>query len=179
MTDYIQQYKQYHEDLRKYPGNNLEPQLPHILQLIQETHSTSLLDYGCGKGYQYKNGRLPYGFEPALYDPAVPEHDTLPEGQFHGVISTDVMEHIPEEQIPHVFKQISEYATRFVFLAIATDLAIAKLPNGENAHCTIKPLDWWVDTWKDVSSNKDLIVHIKTYGQYEGYARFIEGQRIV
>jgi hypothetical protein len=89
------------------------------------------------------------------------------------------MEHIPEEQIPHVFKQISQSATRFVFLAIATDLAIALLPNGENAHCTIKPLDWWVDTWKDVSSNKDLIVHIKTYGQYEGYARFIEGQRIV
>jgi len=26
-----------------------------------------------------------------------------------------------------------------------------------------------------VSSNKDLIVHIKTYGQYEGYANFIEG----
>ena len=85
----------------------------------------------------------------------------------------------PGEQSTHVFKQTSDHATRFVFLAIATDLAIALLPNGENAHCTIKPLDWWVDTWKDVSSNKDLIVHIKTYGQHEGYARFIEGQRIV
>ena len=167
VTNYIQQYKEYHKDYRKYPGNNLEPQLHHILQLMQETESTTLLDYGCGKGYQYHNNRLP--ISPTLYDPAVPEHENKPKGQFHGVISTDVMEHIPEEQISDVFREISQYATRFVFLAIATDLAIATLPNGENAHCTIKPLDWWVDTWWHSAVRDDIQVHIKTYGQYEGY----------
>jgi len=167
MTDYIEQYKEYHKDYTKYPGDNLAPQLHHILELIQITQSTTLLDYGCGKGKQWTNNVLPV--TPTLYDPAVPEHENKPTGTFQGVISTDVMEHIPEEQIPQVFQEISQYATRFVFLAIATDPAIAVLPNGENAHCTLKPLEWWVDTWKEHTTNKELQVHIKTYGQYKGY----------
>ena len=167
MTDYIAQYKEYHKDNKKYRGDNLAPQIHHILELIQMTQSTTLLDYGCGKGNQWTNNVLPV--TPTLYDPAVPEHENKPNGQFDGVISTDVMEHIPEEQIPQVFQEISQYATRFVFLAIATDPAIAVLPNGENAHCTLKPLEWWVDTWKEHTTNKDLQVHIKTYGQYRGY----------
>ena len=167
MTDYIAQYKEYHRDNKKYRGDNLAPQIHHILELIQMTQSTTLLDYGCGKGNQWTNNILPV--TPTLYDPAVPEHENKPNGQFDGVISTDVMEHIPEEQIPQVFQEISQYATRFVFLAIATDPAIAVLPNGENAHCTLKPLEWWVDTWKEHTTNKDLQVHIKTYGQYRGY----------
>ena len=167
MTDYIAQYKEYHKDNKKYRGDNLAPQIHHILELIQMTQSTTLLDYGCGKGNQWTNNILPV--TPTLYDPAVPEHENKPNGQFDGVISTDVMEHIPEEQIPQVFQEISQYATRFAFLAIATDPAIAVLPNGENAHCTLKPLEWWVDTWKEHTTNKDLQVHIKTYGQYRGY----------
>jgi len=167
MTDYIAQYKEYHRDKKKYRGDNLAPQIHHILELIQMTQATTLLDYGCGKGKQWTNNILPV--TPTLYDPAVPEHENKPNGQFDGVISTDVMEHIPEEQIPQVFQEISQYATRFVFLAIATDPAIAVLPNGENAHCTLKPLEWWVDTWKEHTTNRDLQVHIKTYGQYKGY----------
>jgi len=167
MTDYIAQYKEYHKDNKKYRGDNLAPQIHHILELIQMTQSTTLLDYGCGKGNQWTNNILPV--TPTLYDPAVPEHENKPTGTFDGVISTDVMEHIPEEQIPQIFQEISQYATRFVFLAIATDPAIAVLPNGENAHCTLKPLEWWVDTWKEHTTNKDLQVHIKTYGQYRGY----------
>jgi len=167
MTDYIEQYKEYHKDYTKYPGDNLAPQLHHILELIQITQSTTLLDYGCGKGNQWINNILPV--KPTLYDPAVPQYENKPKGQFDGVISTDVMEHIPEEQISQVFREISTYATRFVFLCIATNPAIAVLPNGENAHCTLKPLEWWVDTWKEHTTNKDLQVHIKTYGQYRGY----------
>ena len=168
MTDYIEQYKQYHQNNNHYQGDNLAPQLPHILELIQTTQSTTLLDYGCGKGNQWTNNILPVS-TPTLYDPAVPEHEKKPKGTYHGVISTDVMEHIPEGQIPQVFQEISKYATRFVFLAIATDPAIAILPNGENAHCTIKPLDWWVDEWWRCAVKDDITVHIKTYGQYEGY----------
>ena len=167
MTDYIAQYKEYHKDNKKYRGDNLAPQIHPILELIQMTQSTTLLDYGCGKGNQWTNNILPVTH--TLYDPAVPEHENKPNGQFDGVISTDVMEHIPEEQISEVFREISQYATRFVFLCIATDPAIAVLPNGENAHCTLKPLEWWVDTWKEHTTNKDLQVHIKTYGQYRGY----------
>ena len=166
-TNYIQQYKEYHQNNTHYQGDNLAPQIHHILELIQITESQTLLDYGCGKGNQWTNNILPV--TPTLYDPAVPQYENKPTGTFDGVISTDVMEHIPEEQISEVFREISTYATRFVFLCIATDPAIAVLPNGENAHCTLKPLEWWVDEWWHSAVKDNLAVHIKTYGQYEGY----------
>ena len=42
-----------------------------------------------------------------------------------------------------VLKDIFSYATKFVFLTISTKPAHKDLPNGENAHCTIKNEGWW------------------------------------
>jgi hypothetical protein len=80
---------------------------------------TKAEDFGCGKGLQYTKFKYheELGVMPTLYDPGVPEYDTLPEGIFDGVYSTDVMEHIPKEQIPETFETIFEKAEKFVFLA--------------------------------------------------------------
>ena len=32
-----------------------------------------------------------------------------------------------------------------VYLNISIRLAVKKLPNGENAHCTVKQPDWWMN----------------------------------
>jgi hypothetical protein len=113
MNKWIEQYKQYHAELNtNYPGNNLKPQLQHIKDLVQDTKAKTLLDFGCGKGLQYTKYKHheEWGVMPALYDPGVPEYDTLPEGKFDGVYSTDVMEHIPKEHLPEVFNNIYSYA---------------------------------------------------------------------
>ena len=46
-------------------------------------------------------------------------------------------------QIDDVMKEIFEMAQKFVYLNIAMYPAITVLPNGENAHCTLKPKEWW------------------------------------
>ena len=95
MNEWIDQYKQYHaNENTNYPGNNLKPQLHHIKELVLDTKSETLLDYGCGKGLQYSkwNHHEDLGVMPTLYDPAVPEYENLPDGPFHGVFSTDVLE---------------------------------------------------------------------------------------
>jgi len=171
MNEWIEQYKQYHAELNtNYPGNNLKPQLHHIKDLVQDTKAKTLLDFGCGKGLQYTKYKhhKELGVMPALYDPAVPEYNTLPEGTFDGVYSTDVMEHIPKEQIPETFQTIFEKAERFVFLAICTKPAIAVLPNGENAHCTVKPIGWWTSMIEKYAS-KRVYTHLKTYGNCNNY----------
>ncbi len=171
MNEWIEQYKSYHADRNThYPGNNLKPQLHHIMDLIRDINPETLLDFGCGKGKQYSEWKHheEMGVMPSLYDPAVPEFELLPDGPFDGVFSTDVMEHIPEEQIPETFEMISKRADKFVFLAISTQPAIAILPNGENAHCTLKPIEWWVDMWNKYS-HKRIYTHIKTYGTSNGY----------
>ena len=54
MNWWIEEYKKYHAELdTNYPGNNLKPQLHHVKDLVQDTKSETLLDFGCGKGLQY------------------------------------------------------------------------------------------------------------------------------
>ena len=171
MNEWIEQYKQYHANLNtNYPGNNLKAQLQHIKDLVQDTKAETLLDFGCGKGLQYTKYKHheELGIMPALYDPAVPEYEELPEGQFDGIYSTDVMEHIPREQIPETFQTIFSKAEKFVFLAICTQPAIAVLPNGENAHCTVEPIGWWVNLIEKYAP-KRVYTHLKTYGNCNNY----------
>lgn len=128
-----------------------------VLALIRRTSSATLLDYGCGKGQQYKMRDIAmydgsicpslqhfWGLDSiTCYDPAYPEFDTVPEGRFDGVICTDVLEHCPEEDIPWILDTIFSYAEKFVFATAACYPAKKMLPNGENAHITIRPPAWW------------------------------------
>jgi cyclopropane fatty-acyl-phospholipid synthase-like methyltransferase len=149
MTDYIALYKEMHQEEERYPGESLEQHAPAIKALINKFDAKTLLDYGCGKGFQYTKKHIHKKFFnnilPSLYDPAVPTHDIIPEGTFDGVISTDVMEHIPEDRLDEILKEIYNKSDKFVYLGICTIPAIAILPNGENAHCTVKPINWWVE----------------------------------
>ncbi len=79
------------------------------------------------------------------YDPGYAPHSARPPGRFDGVISTDVLEHCPEEDLAWILEEIFGYATRFVYLNVACYPARKTLPNGENAHATVRPPDWWRD----------------------------------
>ena len=173
---YINLYKEMHEDSRNYQGVSLDKEIPNIANLVLSTASTTVLDYGCGKGNQYKQSNSNILFHVKdenifLYDPGFKEHDTLPDRTFDGVISTDVLEHIPEKVIPKTLNQIFERADKFVYLAICTRLAHAILPNGENAHCTVKEPDWWEN--HILSSNKDkILTEVHWYGNHNDYRRY-------
>jgi len=80
---------------------------------------------------------------PFLYDPYRPEYAERPPFNFDLVICTDVMEHIPEEDVQDVLDDIFDHADKGVFLTIAQFPAKKTLPNGENAHCTLESSEWW------------------------------------
>ena len=172
MNEWIEQYKQYHRENTEYGnGGCLKFYLQHIVDLVQDWNAESLLDFGCGKaeGYlEYKHHEH-WGIMPSLYDPAIPEYQNIPEGTFDGVISFDVMEHIPKEQIPETFDQIFSRADKFVFLGIATSPAKAVLPNGDNAHCTVEPIGWW-EEMVHKHAPKKVCTHIKTAGHCNNYS---------
>jgi len=172
MNEWIEQYKQYHLENTDYGnGGCLKFYLQHIVDLVQDWNAESLLDFGCGKaeGYLEYSHHEHWGILPSLYDPAIPEYQTLPEGTFDGVISFDVMEHIPKEQIPETFDQIFSRADKFVFLGIATSPAEAVLPNGDNAHCTVEPIGWW-EEMVHKHAPKKVCTHIKTAGYCNNYS---------
>ena len=50
MNECIEQYKQYHAEHTEYGnGGGLKFYVQHIIDLVQDTKSESLLDFGCGK----------------------------------------------------------------------------------------------------------------------------------
>ena len=94
MNEWIKQYKQYHKEHTEYGnGGGLKFYLQHIIDLVQDTKSETLLDYGCGKGILYDEEKcktMPINEKKqalnkplqsiwkldyfSLYDPAYPKH---------------------------------------------------------------------------------------------------------
>ena len=140
-----------------FSGKSLLPQLTRIKRLIERTQAASLLDYGCGKASWYDVRNLEIAgqgvFESIVdywdvsgvcfYDPGYEPYRALPQGTFDGVIATDVLEHCPEEDLGWIIEEIFGYARAFVFANVASYPANRTLANGENAHCTIQPWQWW------------------------------------
>lgn len=145
---YLDQYRQFYDN-GGYENN--DPVIrckDDIKEMLEKFECRSLLDYGCGHGTQYQAPHFLHKYwnleQLWKYDPGVKEWNNKPVGKFDCVINTDVLEHIPEEFVYGVIDEIFSYAEKLVYFSIATAPAKAILPNGENAHCTLKDHDEWV-----------------------------------
>lgn len=142
---------------RVFGGGSLLDHIETVGRLANHTHAKSILDYGSGKGLLYKaehlelrRGKVIRSVQEYwnvddihLYDPGVEEYAARPTGGYDGVISTDVLEHIPEEDIDWVLAECFSMASGFLYMNIASYPAKKILPNGWNAHVTIQPPAWW------------------------------------
>lgn len=140
---------------RTFDGKSLEHHIRPIAGLIRETGAETLLDYGSGKAKVY----APYPGEPAgsrfkalkdwgdvkitCYDPGYEPFAGPIEPAYDGVICTDVLEHIPADDIPWVLDKLFRHARRFVYAVAACYPARKQLPDGQNAHCTLQEPAWW------------------------------------
>lgn len=189
-------YRQMHEEGEKFlgipaeetfPGHSLPPQAHRIARMIDLTDARTLLDYGSGKGLQYRTSPIEIPGEGSFhsiqdywvvdeircYDPNYAPYSELPTGKFDGVICTDVLEHCPEPDLPWILDEIFHYANKFVFANVACYPARKRLANGENAHCTIQPPEWWIKLIRDIATNyphlkwKVIIQHLGPQGVVE------------
>jgi SAM-dependent methyltransferase len=167
----IDQYKQMHEDENLYSGSALTIHKESIQQFLVNTKCETILDYGCGKGIQYfqENIHQEYfgGIMPSLYDPAIKEYSKLPKGKFDAVICTDVLEHIEEEDLQKVIKEIYSKANKFVYLGICNSPADSFLPDGRNSHVTQKDLEWWIE---QIIPYAEIYTFVYVYGKYKSKA---------
>ena len=111
----------------------------------------TVLDYGCGKGYQYTEHNIHLLADipmPTLYDPAIPEFSELPKGTFDSVICTDVMEHVHMDKCDETLLEIFSKSKHSVFFTISCNPAKKHFPDGTNYHVNCKPEEWWFATIK-------------------------------
>lgn len=144
-----------HSAEETFDGRSLEPHIDAIAGLLKQSGSLTVMDYGSGKGKLYQQQpdsdeerrKLLPAWEDVkvtCYDPGYEPYSELPQTTFDAVISTDVVEHIPELDIPWILDEIFGYAEKQVYVVAACYPAKKILPDGSNAHCTVKHPQWWI-----------------------------------
>ena len=121
-----------------------------LKSVLLDFNIRTVLDYGCGgsdwsaaqfdpesgqSALQYFQLQQAWRYEPAR---------DIDERQIADcIVSFDVLEHIFISDVPLVLRDMFSYTSRLLVLNIACYPAAAKLPNGENAHITVRDPLWW------------------------------------
>lgn len=160
---YKEQYIKLHKGAGRFAGFSLWPVVPDILNLVESGEVKSILDYGAGKGRVWTSGGLRTyvrrkGVEVKLYEPGLPEWSELLNKRFDLVVCTDVMEHVPEDEIDAVLNNINIRCSKYCLFTIDTRPASKVFPGTkDNVHVTIKSEDWWRDKVKNSIAAKSTI----------------------
>ena len=163
---------------------------PYVRDWFAGKSARSLLDYGGGQGLQYElrnlrdlhgtvhNDMASYLGVAAVdvYDAGRPDTAAHLGQRYDAVICTDVLEHCDKQDLPWIVRELFALADKTVFATIATYPAVKTLPNGENAHCTLEPADWWSAVFAHAAKDFPkiryayLVVNDKSFEKVEALA---------
>ncbi len=153
----ISEYKANHSNETFSRGTALLKHIPEIARLAKLLGCSDALDYGCGKAWFWKlehwKAMLDNSIKKIyLYDPALPEHEEIPQGRYDMVVCTDVIEHIHPEITDDFLKTLFLYARRCVFINISTKPAKKKFKDGTNLHINLRTREQWDRKIQDTRS---------------------------
>lgn len=155
----INQYTKVHE---KTYGNTSERLLYLLLPMVKELQPQSILDYGCGQSNLVElikkelDSNNEKNIKTYKYDPAIESISSLPDEKVDLVINTDVLEHIPLDDLPDVIKKITILGKNTIFV-ICNRKAKLILEDGSNAHCSVYPREWWLNLIKEQTGFAKLV----------------------
>ena len=128
-----------------------------IKKIVEYFNAKNCLDYGSGgsdlnktklvngeKFIDYVGLKKIKSFEPARNKKKKDKCDI--------VLCFDVLEHVFINDVPWVINDLFKYATKCIVINVACYNAAALLPNGENAHITVRPPSWWLGQIECISS---------------------------
>ncbi len=144
--NYISEYRQIHEKNPTYGSGPKEGAIKKYSKWCEDISGINrILDYGCGNS-KLVDGILPdKNLTRERWDPAIPEYSTRPTPwKFDLVFCTDVMEHVPEENVIPTLVDIRN-ASKNALIIPHLGRASQHLSNGDNSHVTQKPVEWWLE----------------------------------
>jgi hypothetical protein len=198
--DYQAEYSRFHENTKYFPGYTITRYVKDIANLVRVCSPRDMLDYGCGKGYQYLARRVHMqwgGLLPHCYDIGVRQLWDVPQQQFDALICTDVLEHIEEKDMEgflinalSFLRVQGDVEHPFAFFSVSCLPSKHKqLSDGRNVHVTQKDYMWWKDIMQSVhredviyliacETTDGIIYHIfdRTDGHPSAWGRLIDGR---
>ncbi len=119
-------------------------------KIFRENNVSTVLDYGSGaadwekKGFDEETNLSAIEYfeleKVYLYEPG---REIDERQKVDCVVCIDVLEHIFICDIPILIRDMLSYSSRLALLNIACYPAQALLPNGDNAHVTVRSPFWW------------------------------------
>lgn len=149
-------YAEKHRQDANY-GKSAKAHIETIKALIAKRKWQTYLDYGCGKAVLSQNIS-----DMVNYDFAIPEYRQLPSGRFDAAFCIDVLEHIPEGELPETLAYLKHHADN-IYFCIHLGESLHKLPNGEPCHCTVKPASWWIAELSRYWNHVELVANGKLH----------------
>ena len=150
MNELIPQYRAMAAGGEQFHGLSVLQHVTSIRKLAHSVKAKSMLDFGCGRGDAY---RSPHKLHQQigiprrnvkLYDPAFPQHDVIPKGRWDLVVCSDVLEHVPSDDVPAFLDGLFTRANKAVWLSVCCRLAKKTFPGTDvNLHVTIQPYLRW------------------------------------
>ena len=131
---------------------------------LQKEEIKTVLDYGGGGS----NWEAP-NFEPSTNQSAKqffrvndvctfePARNLMEKRKSDCVVCMDVLEHIHISDIPKIVEELFFLSKSLLIINVACYSAQAILPNGENAHITVRSPDWWKGVIDTTSINFEKI----------------------
>ena len=121
-----------------------------ILPKLSQINIQTVLDYGGGgscweaKCFDTETGCSAIEYfglaEASVYEPA---RGMIQKTPADAVVCIDVLEHIFVADIPNIVEELFKLSKELLVINVACYEAAALLPNGENAHVTIRSPDYW------------------------------------
>ena len=128
-------------------GHNASPQ-KHIDTLIAETQSRKILEYSFGFGHAFTGGNsiVTSQYNPVFADPTRRIYEAA-----DGVVCTDTMDFLPDEDVPWTLEEIFRHARRFVWISASDFPCERQLPNGMRLQGRVRPVTWWRTHFDSIS----------------------------
>jgi hypothetical protein len=167
---YIEQHRQFARARKGPAGNGALRHWKALASIARRLNCRSALDYGCGKGLQFRNtvhtddgtttfaGAL--GCKVTGYDPAIKEFSGEPRALFDLVYCIDVLAAVPPDDVRWVADRLYSFAEKALFVAVCTFDVGRRFPNGESQDLTIRPERWWREQFTFAPKSRPVEIHL-------------------